>query len=278
MMRTLLLIPLIVGPIQHSIATAPGITCRFDTAAHRDTAQFSLYLAPPLFEANAPASAYLPYIMAVASTFEMPPQITLGSWPGTLGDSDQPCDKDQWCDIGAWDGEVELVLNDRGRLGKLNWTLWPDTPEIRSALEVSVRRADSLKLLAPIPKGSKLRRNQIRLSLRFIRDSAIDGATVLGRFRLPYVAVTKSVGVITQPTPEWPPNVSGRGTGVIQLQYIVAEDGRVSSESIRVLQADYRPFVRPAIQAILDSRFRPAQVDSCPVKLLVRQRVVYRGM
>jgi hypothetical protein len=227
-----------------------------------------------LFEA--PAPEYLPYIMAVASTFEMPKQVTLGSWPGTLDDSDRPCEGDEWCQVGAWDGEVELALDDRGRLHDMNWTLWPDTPDVRAALETSLRRADSLKLLPPVPRRSKLR-GQIRLGLRFVRDPAISNGTVLGRFRLPYIKLTQSVEVITQPTPEWPPNVIGQGRGIVQLQYIVAEDGRVSSETIRVLQADYRPFVRPAIQAILDSRFRPARVDSCPVKMLVRQRVVYRG-
>ena len=143
-------------------------------------------------------------------------------------------------------------------------------------MEASVRRADSLRLLPPPSKVRGLRSKKIRLSLRFTRDSAVPGGIPLGRIRLPYIKATQPVAIIEQPTPAWPPSESARINAAVQLQYIVAEDGRVSRETMRVLQADSPAFIDPSIQAILGSRFRPARSDTCPVKFLVRQRLVYR--
>jgi hypothetical protein len=272
------LLPGTAAQVSPSLTTSTGIgvACQFDTAAYRDTAQFALSLSPPLFQQSAPPAAYTPYLLAVASTFEMPTRLTLGSWPGTFNDIEESCADSQWCQVGSWDGEVELTLTRAGRLEKLEWTLWPDSPETRSAVEAAIRRADSLALLPPTAKVRGFHSGRIRFGVRFSRDSAGSGALTLGRIRLPYIKVSRPVGVIQQPAPRWPDGVN-RGEAIIQLQYIVAEDGRVSPETIRVLQADSRAFVAPSIQAILDSRFRAARSGPCPVQMLVRQRVRYQS-
>jgi hypothetical protein len=178
--------------------------------------------------------------------------------------------------VGVWDGEVELQLDERGRLRDLNWLFSPDFPEARIAVETSIRRADSLKLLPPVQKIRGLRRGKIPLSFRFTADSTVNGGIALGQVDLPYIRLTQPVGIVEQPTPHWPDGANTHANVFVMLQYVVAEDGRVDRETVRVLGADSPPFVEPSIDAILGSRFKPGRSGPCPMKMLVRQRVAYR--
>jgi hypothetical protein len=252
--------------------------CRFDTTALRDTVKYTLYLTPSLMltQGSGALAASAPYIVAIASTFQAPERLTLGSWTGTLGDFDEPCDQGYWCKVGAWGGEVELKVDGKGRVRDIAWQIRPDSPDALAAVEASIRQADSLRLIPPAPRIPGLPPGKVRLGIQFDRDSALNGAVPLWRFQLPYIRITEPVHIIEQPRPKWPEGVYIRPSSTVTLQFIVAENGRVSRESIRVLEADAKPFILPSIEAIVASRFRPAKAGSCPVKMLVRQRVRFR--
>lgn len=261
----------------HPTGESAGL-CRFDTAAFRDTVTFTYYLTASLMlrQSSKAVTATAPYLAAISSTFQTPHRITLGSWTGTLGDSDEPCDHDYWCKVGAWGGEAELKVDGKGRVRRVEWQIRPDAPEAVAAVEASIREADSLKLIPPAPRIPGLSRGSVRIGLE-LTDSAPSGGVPLWRFQLPYIRITDPVGIIEQPRPKWPEGLGLRPGGSVILQFIVSENGHVARESIRVLEADANPFIAPSIEAILSSRFRPAQAGSCPVKMLVRQRVRYRS-
>jgi hypothetical protein len=260
-------------------------TCQFDTSAFRDTTDYSLFLTVPRSVPGAAKrhQSYAPYISAIASTFEQPPRLSLTYWPGTdASDIDEAneavpvCSTDErWCNPGILDGEVQFRF-ENGRVGTLEWRLSPDSPEAGRALEQAIRRADSLNLFPGDPRIRGLPRGTVRLGFRLARELPLKGGLPLSRIRLPYIRATAPVAIIFQPEPQFPSAMAGANV-TVSFTYIVAEDGRVIDETIRTLDEGHPAFVRAAKHAIRISHFRPAQAGSCPVKMLVQQRVVFRS-
>ena len=114
--------------------------------------------------------------------------------------------------------------------------------------------------------------------MRLARWLPAIGGTAIGRVRLPVIKDGNPVEIIFQPPPHYPSIPPEFVTsGAVALQYVVGEDGLVPEETIRVLSAEHHVFIRPAVHAILRSRFRPATAGGCPVRQMVHQRVVFRA-
>jgi hypothetical protein len=64
--------------------------------------------------------------------------------------------------------------------------------------------------------------------------------------------------------------------GSVALRFIVNERGRVIPSTIAVDHADFKEFLASAIHVVLHSEFTPARWETCPVKELVQQRIVFR--
>jgi hypothetical protein len=218
--------------------------------------------------------------MAIASTFEQPRRISLGSWPGTSfddTDANHSCAAEPWCDVGPWEGEVEFQVTKHRRVKEFQWRLRPDSPEAIAALEEAIHQADSLGLIPPKAKAKGLPSGTIRLGFGLSRRPLPSGSVPIGEIRLPYIRASVPVRILHQPTPEFPAGaVLARASGMVKLQFIVAENGLVPRESIRVIQADPSGFILPSVNAIVESRFQPAEAGGCPVKLLVEQRVRFK--
>lgn len=74
--------------------------------------------------------------------------------------------------------------------------------------------------------------------------------------------------------PRYPDQLRRAGvSGLVQVQYVVGSDGRVDEQSIRVLASSHPAFLQAALQALRDSRFKPARRGGRPVAVLVQQTI-----
>jgi hypothetical protein len=281
-LAVLLFLPTLASAQELPALTRKAPSCRFDSTTIRDTIDFTLFLSPPrsIAKARSRREQYTPYIAAIASTFEQP-QLSISYWPGSWADDQierksSVGDCDAWCTAGPLEGELQFRLK-KGRVSAISWWLAPDSPAVMRALEMAIRRADSLGLFPTSQRLAGLPQGTVRLALRLARWPPAVGGVAIGRVRLPHVQVTRDVGIVSQPTPEFPGTAAAYGaTGAVSLQFIVSEEGLVPAESIRILKAEEPVFIRPAVRAILESFFTPAEAGGCPIRQLVQQRVVFR--
>lgn len=268
------------------IPGTPPSRCQFDTAAFRDTSDYMLFLTPPLSLAGASKrrDSYTPYLSAIASTFEQPRRLSFTYWPGTRADTEEPtavprCIGDErGCTAGILDGEVQFRLKE-GRVQVLQWVVPPDSPEAVQALEQAIHRADTLQLFPSSAKIKGLPPGIVRMGIRLSRDLPSPGSVAVSRIRLPFIRATTPVAILHQESPPHPAALPDANV-IVSLRYIVTEDGYVQHESIRVgdeARQAHPVFVRAAMRAISLSQFRPARAGSCPIRLMVDQRVVFRS-
>ena len=77
--------------------------------------------------------------------------------------------------------------------------------------------------------------------------------------------------------PRYPSELRRAGvSGLVQVQYVVGSDGRVDERAIRVLASSHPAFLLAALQALRDSRFRPARRGGRPTAVLVQQTFRFR--
>jgi hypothetical protein len=139
----------------------------------------------------------------------------------------------------------------------------------------AVQRANAAALSGLMRGVAGRRTSRVTLGTA-TRPELVRGVPIL-RLRMPFIRVEQPVNIIRIPSPALPDNFREHHSGTfVDLQYVVAEDGRVPRTSIKVLQADDSSFAISARQAILGGLFQPAQTRGCPVQMLVQQRVTYR--
>lgn len=280
--RWLLVLVLAIGlvPGLHAQTIQPrlgpiGSACTFDTASVRDTVLYTLFVAPR----NPVDSAELePVLRRIAASFVAPDRVTVPLWPATYNaeaDSDSPATPSDVTGVGPFTGELWIDLK-KGRVAHALWHLAPGSPQLQAALLEAVRRADSeqgASGLMPRPR----RRGTVRVALRTAsRPELMTGVPIL-RLRVALIRVEQPVAVIHIPSPAFPTGGRRHGTrATVDLQYVVREDGRASSTSMRVLQADDSAFAASAREAIAAGEFQPARTRGCAVQMLVQQRVSYR--
>ena len=64
--------------------------------------------------------------------------------------------------------------------------------------------------------------------------------------------------------------------GEVQVRFVVGANGRVEPGSIAVTTSPHRLFTESVRSALLDARFRPAEVGGRPVRQLVAQSFMFR--
>ena len=65
--------------------------------------------------------------------------------------------------------------------------------------------------------------------------------------------------------------------GDVDLEYVVSDAGVVIPNTIRVIGGTERRFAAAAIEGLKGTGFFPAEIDGCPVSMLVQQRVSFRS-
>jgi protein TonB len=72
--------------------------------------------------------------------------------------------------------------------------------------------------------------------------------------------------------PRYPRELQRAGvSGLVQVQYVVEGNGRMNERSVRVLGSTHPAFLLSALQALRDTRFKPARRGGRPVAVLVQQ-------
>jgi periplasmic protein TonB len=73
--------------------------------------------------------------------------------------------------------------------------------------------------------------------------------------------------------PRYPSSLQRSGlSGVVELEYVISAAGRVDSTTVRALISSHPEFVRSAIDALLQARFKPALRAGRPVPVRVQQK------
>jgi hypothetical protein len=261
-------VPLRLGPV--------GSTCVFDTAAVRDTAQYTLFLA---WRESSDSTRLRPTLQAIAASFVPPAGVTTRLWPGTYfpePDSGGQRSASRARSVGPFAGDLWIDL-EKGRVRRAQWHLAPGSSQLQTAVLEAVQRADSGQAFSGLVSSAGRRLTTVRLTLRTATPSEpLEGVPIL-RLRIPTIRVEHPVDVVHIPTPVYLAKARKAGTpGRVALQYVVTEEGRASGPSIRVLEADDSTFAAAARDAIVAGTFQPARVRGCPVQMLVQQRISYR--
>jgi periplasmic protein TonB len=89
--------------------------------------------------------------------------------------------------------------------------------------------------------------------------------------------VDKIVVALTNPNPEYPSRLKSAGvTGTVQVRFIVGANGRVESNSIKVVSTPHPDFVDGIRRALASARYRPAEKGGAKVRQLVEQSFVFQ--
>jgi len=89
--------------------------------------------------------------------------------------------------------------------------------------------------------------------------------------------VEKIVEVTRQASPRYPDALRSVGVeGVVQVTFVVGTNGRVEPGSIKVSSTPHRLFSDAVRSALLDMKFRPAEVGGRPVRQLVAQSFQFK--
>jgi periplasmic protein TonB len=105
------------------------------------------------------------------------------------------------------------------------------------------------------------------------------GGLTSGRSNRAYseAQVDRAVQLTRAPQPRYPDALKSVNiTGEVVAQYIVDARGRVEPGSIKILSATHPLFGDAVRRALLDARFRPAEVGGQPVRQLVEQPFVFK--
>ena len=92
---------------------------------------------------------------------------------------------------------------------------------------------------------------------------------------------TFGLGEVDQPPelvgelhPRYPDALRRAGvSGLVRLEYVVGSDGKIEEESIRVLHQSHPAFLLAAVEALRQSRFKPARRSGRPAAALVQQTI-----
>jgi TonB family protein len=89
--------------------------------------------------------------------------------------------------------------------------------------------------------------------------------------------VDRAVSVTRAPEPRYPDALKSVGVvGEVHMRYIVDARGRVEPGSIQVISATHKLFADAVRAALLNARYRPAEVGGQPVRQLVEQPFIFK--
>jgi protein TonB len=83
--------------------------------------------------------------------------------------------------------------------------------------------------------------------------------------------------MLTHPVLEYPALLRSAGVeGIVVFEVVIDSTGAPEPGSLRVVQASHPAFVAAATRAVLAARFRPGRAQGRPVRVLIRQPIVFR--
>lgn len=108
-----------------------------------------------------------------------------------------------------------------------------------------------------------------RLEIRVSGDSA-DGARRLAQGTFPRMRVRDAVPA-SKERPAFPEEARADSLdhGEVVLRFVVDRDGAPALETVELVRSVEAPFVRAALRALANQKFRPATIRGCPVAQLI---------
>lgn len=264
-------IVLLVGSGSAAAQTPAG--CAFDTAARVHITQVTLGLAPgwiPNPDKPIPPD-YLTAAQAIHMHYQPPAQVGLPFWARTVPGILLPSVADTLEAVGfGLNGYVRFRLTDQGRLADDQIEVANGSWNIIASVVEAVKRADSAGAFAPPTRG--VRADQGTIILRFVQSPNTQGPSVaLLRVTVPAVVADSAPELVSMPRIRYPRNAArARAMGRVVLQLVVKADGRPDTNTVQLIQAEYREFALVTLRGIKDARFKPASIAGCPVPTIVR--------
>jgi TonB family protein len=109
-------------------------------------------------------------------------------------------------------------------------------------------------------------------SLPWRSESAASGDTLRPTFGVG--DVDEPPELVEELHPRYPDALRRAGlSGLVRLQYVVGSNGKIEEGSIRVLQQSHPAFLLAAVEALRQSRFKPARRSGRPAAVLVQQTI-----
>jgi TonB family protein len=92
-----------------------------------------------------------------------------------------------------------------------------------------------------------------------------------------HARVDRGPELATPLQPKYPAALRAAGLrGEVVIEYVVGEDGRVDTSSVRAVRFTHPDFVPPIRAALASARFIPAQRSGGAIAVRVRQRVAFQ--
>lgn len=130
----------------------------------------------------------------------------------------------------------------------------------------------------PLPPAGGIDLPHTGGSRRFgMPGDAVDAGAVIGVVGRRVVVADRTVEPMAGPKPTYPEALRrARIAGSVRVRFIVDRQGSVDSASVEVLSSSHPAFDLPAVRAVRQWRFRPAQVGDEAVDQLVTQLISFR--
>jgi hypothetical protein len=236
----------------------------------RDTMHLTVYAFVPArrrFEHVAEYAFREQQAYAVIGVIDSIPALSL---PAFLGTALAPGKVDAYGLIDL-DGEVWFQVGDDGLIG-LTLTQPTGSPELNRALLAAVVRADSLRLLTPLPKNLRGRAIDLRIGVQTAKPVGRPAiAIALGQ--VVFAPIQTSAKLLPgYRRPRMPANAFISQTGdTVLVDFIIDADGVPQMSTLGFRQVNWREFAEEVELSLATMRFQPARSGGCPVPQRVCQ-------
>lgn len=256
---------------------AAQVPCAFDTAAHVETVRLRalLEVTEALDTQGATALPLRPVSVAVGTFLEAPRGLVLPAWigapPALLIAGEQ--DAYDSALLALLRSDLEFSLDRKGRLDRAVWRQRALLPGLDSALALALYRAEEAGALGAAAERAAARDRRLRARLELSTRPA--GTSVeLFAVTIRALRVERPASLVTPLRPIYPREaLRQRADGAVEAVFLVDARGEAPAERVIIRFASDREFLLPARQLITGSAFRPAEVDGCPVPMLLRERI-----
>jgi hypothetical protein len=192
--------------------------------------------------------------------------LTAVTLPGFLGSAPAPCGAADQYELTDVAGELFFQVRDDGRLAALAMDPRTESPQLDRALLHAALRADSQRLLAPLPRPLRGTPVDIRLRVRTARPTGAESRAV-AKFALPYVPIDSPAVLLPgYRRPRWPAAAGfSMPSDSIVVRFVVNQSGVPDVASLQFLSGTWRGFAQEVVASVSSSRFRPPSSGGCPV-------------
>lgn len=164
---------------------------------------------------------------------------------------------------------ISFGIRADGRLDSLAVARVSSELALTRALVVAALAADSLRLIPPRPAGADSGAVRLRIALT-LEESAGLAAHPVFRAALPRPFDERPSPIEVQ-RPDFRPTASAGQEWHTYIRFVLDDSGRPIEDSIETITATDSAWARATRSAIEDTRYEPAVLEGCPVKVRVIQ-------